>query len=159
MKLYGNPVLPFSRLVETVAQFTKTNYDFQVVDLFSGQSFNRGSSSKWTFTFLGGQSIEAKLDGSIFFRPSNLTLQHDRSNWRTIRFCPQSSILVKDCPFRWPPLSSLRTVCFDWKISRNLERRTSFRMVRDYESKTSDTMCKFWKWFLGWFCCDLKVPL
>ena len=38
MKLYGNPVLPFSRLVETVAQFTKTSYDFQVVDLFSGQS-------------------------------------------------------------------------------------------------------------------------
>ena len=38
MKLYGNPVLPFSRLVETVAQFTKTEYDFQMVDLFSGKS-------------------------------------------------------------------------------------------------------------------------
>ena len=38
MKLYGNPVLPFSRLVETVAQFTKTEYDFQMVDLFSGPS-------------------------------------------------------------------------------------------------------------------------
>ena len=38
IKLYGNPVLPFSRLVETVAQFTKTEYDFQMVDLFSGKS-------------------------------------------------------------------------------------------------------------------------
>ena len=66
MKLYGNPVLPFSRLVETVAQFTKTNYDFQVVDLFSGQSFNSGS--KWTFTCLGGHSMEAKLDGSTYFQ-------------------------------------------------------------------------------------------
>ena len=68
MKLYGNPVLPFSRLVETVAQFTKTNYDFQVVDLFSGQSFNGESSSKWIFTCLGGQSMEAKLDGSTYFQ-------------------------------------------------------------------------------------------
>ena len=59
MKLYGNPVLPFSRLVETVAQFTKTNYDFQVVDLFSGKSFNSEPSSTWTFT--GGNLIRSGL--------------------------------------------------------------------------------------------------
>lgn len=155
MKLYGNPVLPFSRLVETVAQFTKTNYDFQVVDLFSGQSFNSESSSKWTFTCGNSTCSELKVFS-------------DRPIWHfgmTVQIEVQS-VFVLSRPF-WlktvhiddRPLSSLRTVRFDWKNSRLFERRTSFRMVRDYESKTSDTLCKFWKWFLGWFGCDLKVPL